>query len=77
MADQLLACLISFATTQSTATSFLMLCPAHALDPPHLATLMFWYEPRMCILVSAITILVFVAFSIVNLVLPFCIHSGR
>lgn len=26
----------------------------------------------MCILVSAMTILVFVAFSIVNLVLPFC-----
>lgn len=38
----------------------------------HLATLMFWYEPKMCILVSAMTILVFVAFSIVNLVLPFC-----
>ena len=38
----------------------------------HLATLMFWYEPRMCSLVSAMTILVFVAFSIVNLVLPFC-----
>lgn len=31
----------------------------------------------MCILVSAMTILVFVAFSIVNLVLPFCNWTGR
>lgn len=47
----------------------------HVYSQHYLATLMFWYEPKMCILVSAITILVFVAFSIVNLVLPFCTHS--
>lgn len=29
----------------------------------------------MCICVSAMTILVFVAFSIVNFVLPFCRHK--
>ena len=76
MADQHLAKLIS-RTTQLTATSLLMPRTARSLDQPHLATLMFWYEPRMCILVSAMTILVFVAFSIVNLVLPFCVHAGR
>jgi hypothetical protein len=36
------------------------------------ASLMFWNEPRMWIRVSATTMRVFVAFSIVNLVLPFC-----
>ena len=37
-----------------------------------LAMRIFWNEPRMCILLSARTMRVRVAFSIVNFVLPFC-----
>jgi len=33
---------------------------------------MFWYDPSMCIRVSASTMRVRVAFSIVNFVFPFC-----
>ena len=42
-----------------------------------LAIRIFWKEPRMCILLSANTIRVLVAFSIVNLVLPFCISHTQ
>ena len=38
---------------------------------------MFWYDPRICIRVSASTIRVRVAFSMVNFVLPFCTRQGQ
>lgn len=41
------------------------------------AARMFWNDPRMWILVSASTMRVRVAFSIVNLVLPFLPARGR
>jgi hypothetical protein len=54
----------------------------HALSRPYLqsasrATLIFWKLPSMCILVSASTMRVLVAFSIVYLVLPLCIQQRQ
>ena len=38
---------------------------------------MFWNEPRIWMRVSASTMRVFVAFSMVNLVLPLCARQGN